>query len=329
MVVPCSGAARRRAGRPPARPARSPVGSTSIDAPMRRSTSTNAMRVGLSATPSITSSEPGVIVAATHQNAADDGSPGTSSVERRRRARARPGPSCRRRVDRRAERGEHALGVVAARRRLGDLGDAVGLQAGEHQRGLHLRAGDRELVRGAPRARRPGPRAARACRRRGRRPCAPIARSGSTTRRHRPCTQRLASPVSTLRNGRPASSPLSSADRRARVAAVDDAVGLARARRRRGRRRRACARRRSSHGDAERVERARGCARRRRRRARPVSARLAVGERGEQQRAVRDALVAGDPQPAAQRCAPPSVTTSDVGRRSGAGAHASAVRPTW
>ena len=44
---------------------------------MRRSTSTNAIRDGFSATPSITSSEPGAMAAATTQNAADDGSPGT------------------------------------------------------------------------------------------------------------------------------------------------------------------------------------------------------------------------------------------------------------
>ena len=53
-----------------------------MSAPMRTSTSTNAIRDGFSATSSITSSEPGVMVAATTQNAADDGSPGTVELER-------------------------------------------------------------------------------------------------------------------------------------------------------------------------------------------------------------------------------------------------------
>ena len=39
--------------------------------------------------------------------------------------------------------------------------------------------------------------------------------------------------------------------------------------------------------------------------ARPIDARATVGHRREQQRAVRDALVAGDAQPAAQRGAVP------------------------
>ena len=67
--------------------------------------------------------------------------------------------------------------------------------------------------------------------------CAPIARSGSTIRRHRAAARRLASPVSTERNGRPASRPASSAHRGARVAAVEHVARARRDRRRRARRR--------------------------------------------------------------------------------------------
>ena len=198
---------RARRGRRPARRTRSPVGTTSMSAPMRRSTSTKPSRVGLSETSSITISEPGVIDAATTKNAADDGSPGTSrsngsTARRARRATVRPST-----VDRRAERGEHALGVVARRRGRHDLGRAVGLQPGEEQRRLHLRA-----TRPASSWRMPAQRAA-ADRRAARaspssRPstCAPIARSGSTTRAIGR-SRSDASPVSTVRNGRPASTP--------------------------------------------------------------------------------------------------------------------------
>ncbi len=48
-----------------------------------------------------------------------------------------------------AERGEEPLAVIAARGRLDDLGDPVGLEAGEQQRGLHLPARVRELVAAA------------------------------------------------------------------------------------------------------------------------------------------------------------------------------------
>ena len=50
-----------------------------MSAPMRCSTATKPTLVGLHDTDSMTMSEPGVIAAATAKNAADDGSPGTSS----------------------------------------------------------------------------------------------------------------------------------------------------------------------------------------------------------------------------------------------------------
>ena len=51
-------------------------------------------------------------------------------------------PAC----DRVAEPGEHALGVVAGRGRLGDAGAALGEEAGQEQAGLDLGAGDRQGV---------------------------------------------------------------------------------------------------------------------------------------------------------------------------------------
>jgi hypothetical protein len=120
------------------------VATISMAAPMRSSTSTNAMRAGLSVTSSITSSEPGVMVAATTQNAADEdrrarGVERAGCAKVTRRALVDPG-------DRRAESDEHAR-CGRGWARLGDLGGAAGLQAGEDQRGL-TRAG-RELMPGA------------------------------------------------------------------------------------------------------------------------------------------------------------------------------------
>ena len=148
-------------------------------------------------------SDPGVIAAATAKNAADDGSPGNVDLERPRRT---PVDRDRETVDgdRRAERAEHALGVIAARR--GRHDDSVSPSAckpASSTRRLHLRARDRQLVAERRAARRPGRRAARASRRRARRSCAPIARSGSTILRHRPRLRSDASPLSTDRNGRP------------------------------------------------------------------------------------------------------------------------------
>ena len=215
-------------------------------------------------------------------------------LERRRRTRTDPH---RRAVDldRHAERREHAFGVVAARRRLGDHGDTVGLQPREHQRGLHLRARDRERELGARAATRPGSPAGRACLRLARRPSRP---SRGAVRRSSPSAARAGwrRRSSTLRNGRPASSAAQRADRRPRVAAVDDVLRLAP---RVGARGRATvvASPSPSIVDAERGEAPPACSRRRRRRGSPVIDRVAVGERGEEQRPVRDALVARAPAP--------------------------------
>jgi len=48
--------------------------------------------------------------------------------------------------DMHAEAAQHALGVVARGRGLGDRGDAFGVQAGEQDGGLHLGAGHRQRV---------------------------------------------------------------------------------------------------------------------------------------------------------------------------------------
>ena len=113
--------------------------------------------------------------------------------------------------------------------------------------------------------------------------------------------------------------------RRARVAAVDDGAGLGE---------RVDARADDGDGRARDVDP--------RRRARPSAAAgaahvvaageaddagPAVGDRGEQQRPVRDALVARHPQPA-RAAGADRAATSSVGCRHGH-AHGSGVRATW
>ena len=192
---------------PTGSPSTSPVISTSTVAPIRRSTSTNAMRVGLHATPSTTTSESGVTAAPTSQNAADDGSPGIAA------SNACGAPDRTRivvastRSMRRAERGQHPLGVVAARVRLGDLGDAARLQAGEHERGLHLRARDRRARARSRRSAPPSTVSGGNAPSSGPSMCAPIARNGSTIRRMGR-RRSDSSPDSVVRNGRPATSPV-------------------------------------------------------------------------------------------------------------------------
>ena len=104
-----------------------PIGSGSLASrrvstwpPMARSTSTKAVRVGESRTPSRRTSESGRTRAATTRKAALEASPGTTTSAPRRRApprtvAARPSRST---VD--AEGRQHPLGVVAARARLAD-----------------------------------------------------------------------------------------------------------------------------------------------------------------------------------------------------------------
>jgi hypothetical protein len=74
---------------PTGSPCHAPVSDTSTRAPARRSMSSTAVRVGLSPTSRMVTSEPGSAAAATRKNAADDRSPGT----RRRQAVSRWPPS--------------------------------------------------------------------------------------------------------------------------------------------------------------------------------------------------------------------------------------------
>ena len=278
------------------------------------------MRPGLRLTSSSTIAEPGTIVAATTKNAADDGSPGTAS------SNASGAPARTRSVrsstalDRRAERAEHPLGVVAARRRLDDLGLAVGLQPGEHERGLHLAARDRELVAhavqraaadrqrrelavGAPssvRAHRPqrlDDPPHRPARERRRRRSGP---TGTAGRRRGRTSMRIVVPElpqsMTVSGSRSPSTP-APVDRRPRVGA------------RRRTRTPSCSSAPAVLRDVLAVGQVRDPAR-------------AVGERGEQQRAVRDALAAGQPQAAAQR---PAALDDELGGRR----HGSALQATW
>ena len=133
-----------------------------------------------------------------------------AAAGRRATAMARPAI-----VDRHAERGERALGVIARGRRLDDAGRALGVQAGQQHGALHLRA--RHLGRVVR---------WRAARRRGRRAAAgrpsaasmraPIRVSGAMTRRIGR-RESEASPTSVaVETGAPPAMPDSSRMRRAR-----------------------------------------------------------------------------------------------------------------
>ena len=208
-----------------------------------------------------------------------------------------------------------------------DLGGAVGLQPGEQQRGLHLRARDRQARGAAPT--RPPPRTMSGG-------SVPSARP-SSVRTHRPAAARRPGAIGRSRQrrrrrsaprgtGGPASRPAQQADRRAGVAAVDDA-------RRFGERRRPRARRRSTADPAmlhprppARASARTGAARRRRHRPRPAT------------RDRPSAMAANS----SARCEMPLSPGTRSRPRSGAGrrgparsarshrdAHASGVRDTW
>ncbi len=174
---------------------------------MRISTSTKAIRVGLSARPSTTSSEPGVIAAATTQNAADDGSPGTENS-------SGPGAPAVTRTARSSTRTTGAprapsMRSVWSRLAAGSAISVVPVACSPARiRAVFTcaLATAREWV--APTS--PPPRMASGARVPSARPstCAPMARSGSVTRPIGRCTSE-SSPVSTLRNGRPARRPVS------------------------------------------------------------------------------------------------------------------------
>ncbi len=183
------------------------------------------MRPGLRLTSSSTIADPGTIVAATTKNAADDGSPGTTS------SNASGAPACTCTVvvvdvrQRRVQRRQHPLGVVPARRGLDDLGLA------------RRPAAPRARARSSPGRSRPPELVAHAVQR----PAANRQRCqltiGATVQRcaHRP--QRLDHPphrpagerrvAGQDRQERPAGDePAQHAHRRARVAAVDHRLGL-------------------------------------------------------------------------------------------------------
>ena len=142
------------------------------------------MRAGLRLTSSSTIDEPGTIVAATTKNAADDGSPGTTSSNGVGAPARDPERAVVDHLDA-ARRSAPSIRSVWSRLGAGSTISVVpvGLQPGEHERGLHL--------------------AARRPRARGGRPCsapprtvsgarAPSARP-SSVRAHRP--QRVDDPA--------------------------------------------------------------------------------------------------------------------------------------
>ena len=130
------------------------------------------MRRGLRLTPCTWSSEPGTSVAATTNGAADEKSPGTSTSPSESRSAGRTVTLVGRTRDARAGRREHPLGVVARRRRLDHGRLAVGVEAGEQDRRLHLRARDRAARSRSPRS--------------GPRPRSPAAGGRRSSRRRRP-----------------------------------------------------------------------------------------------------------------------------------------------
>ena len=151
-------------------------------------------------------SDPGVIAAATAKNAADDGSPGTSisnALGDARRTRT-TGPSYS--IGAPSAPAQHALGVIAAMARRPDPVTPSAWSPASTSADLTCASRDRELVtlrpQGSPVDRK-------------RRPVAVVAavddrthrgRSGSTTRAIGRCRSE-SSPLSTERNGRPASVP--------------------------------------------------------------------------------------------------------------------------
>ena len=274
-------------------------------APIARSTSSAPARVGLRPTFSTTTSLPGTTSAATIRNVADDRSPGMVSAVALRRPFQPVGSTTISPLggggDRRAEESQHPFGVIARAGRLAQHRSPARLQRRQDERALELGAGDLQLVLDADERA-----AADAQRRvdvaRARRIAPPFDRRPHLAQRrrhppHRPPRERGVAPHLGLERP-PGQEAQQEADRRPRVAAVErlgrfvqpgepdagDArlTGL------------------ELDVDAERPQR-----RRRRQVVAPVpeAARLddTVAERAEQQRAVGDRLVTGDPAAAAQR----------------------------
>ena len=160
--------------------------------------------------------------AATTKNAADDGSPGTSSSN----GVGRTGGHAHRTVvdpgHRHAERREHPLGVIAARRGLDTISVAPSACSPASSSAVFTCAlGDRRARAGPREARHRGRRSAAACRRRGRRARAHRAQRLDDAR-HRPRRQRRV--AGQHREERPArEQPGEHAHRRAGVPAVEHA----------------------------------------------------------------------------------------------------------
>ena len=153
---------------------------------------------------SISSREPATSTPAAIRNAAELGSPGTSTPSSSSSSVfERPSTSASVAVDRDAGAQQHPLGVVAAARRLDRRSSSPSAaSAGEQHARLDLRAGDRQLV---------GDRAQRA--RRGR--CSGGKRPSRASSRAPICAQRLGDPVD-----RPAADRLVAVERERRAPAA-------------------------------------------------------------------------------------------------------------
>ena len=178
-------AARRRPRRRDERASIQPTGSgvgaldrrSRCRAPIARSTSRNAVRRGFSSTLVDAHVGVGQDERGHHQEGgAGDVAGHVQAKGAQRLAAARRTARRPRDLDRHAERGQQALRVVAAGLGSRTVVRAVGLQARQQDRRLHLRARHRQRPSRCPRSRRPRSSAA------GGRPwsrrCAPIARSG-------------------------------------------------------------------------------------------------------------------------------------------------------
>ena len=124
-----------------------------IRPPMRWAMRTKPVRVQFALAPRTTTASPGTSTAAAIANAAERRVAGHRQLVAERelvRAGDRHLPPVAPDVD--AGRGEHPLGVVAARLGLDDRRRPVGGERGEQHARLDLGAGDRQRVRGSPRS---------------------------------------------------------------------------------------------------------------------------------------------------------------------------------
>ena len=195
---------------------------------------------------------------------------------------------------------QHPLGVIASRQRFDDRGRPSAAEPGEQDRRFHLRARHRAFAR-SRRRRQPVPAHAKRCsaRRRCVHELAPMARSGSAMRRHRPPAQRLVA-VERASMSVPASTPASSCmvvPELPQSSAPSGAASCADA----GAVQRVPVGRKIAHPDAAGAQRMLRCrARPRRRCVADVGASLC--QRAKDERTVADRLVAGDEHLAVDAC---------------------------